>query len=130
MGRTVPAADLCRVIHRIVGDRDLAMRFRDGALAADELAGIGGDDLAADEAAALAERDLPRLYALGAHPILLFHLSAIAFPRSHYITNVVPALAGVANPYYDYYRMRPERTGDGPDRTGDGEERTGDGADG
>lgn len=96
------AAELSRALHRLIGNRQRALRFRDG----DDAAAFT-DELDGDERAALAARDLPRLYALGAHPILLFHLSAILYARAHYVANVVPKLQGVPNPYYDYYQRFP-----------------------
>ena len=40
---------------------------------------------------------------LGVHPVLLFHLSAILYPRDKYVQEVVPKLDGVPNAFYDYY---------------------------
>lgn len=111
----MPAHDVCRALHRLVKDRDRALRFRDGDLSAVDLDGLDGD-----ESEALLARDLPRLYALGAHPVLLFHVSAIVFPRTHYIKNVVPAIQGVANPFYDYYV---DRDGDPVTTDGEGDDR-------
>lgn len=84
-------------LHALLLDRDRMLAY------------AGGDDsvlpaaLGPADRAALEQRDLAGLYRLGAHPLVVFHLSAILFGRSHYIRAVVPQIAGAANPFYDYY---------------------------
>ena len=99
--------DLSRLVYRLVKSRESALAYRDGELSLDTLCGFGELDDA--ERDALVSRDLPRLYGLGTHPMLLFHLSAIVFGRAHYIRNVVPAIQETPNPYYDYYADRSAR---------------------
>jgi len=90
--------ELNRAIHHIYTDRELTKAF-----AAGDTAVLAGFDLTADERRALAERDFPALWALDAHPVLLFHLSAVLNPREWYLEHVVPKIKGVPNKYYDYY---------------------------
>ncbi len=90
--------ELNRAIHHIYIDRDSTMRFRAGDTSV--LEGYGLDDA---ERKALAEKDFPRLWALDVHPVLLFHLSAVLYPREWYLKEVVPAIQGVPNRWYDYY---------------------------
>ncbi len=93
--------DLCLAIYEVVLDRAKALRYRDGD--ASVFDGYGLEPAARD---ALAAHDLAGLYRLGVHPLLVFHLSAIVFGRAHYVKHVVPAIQGVVNPFYDYYRLR------------------------
>ena len=95
--------ELNRAMHRITLDRDVTMRFRDG-----DCSLLEGFDLSGEERAAIAERDFPKLWALDAHPIVLFHFSAVLNPREWYIQNVIPAIKGVPNSWYDYYREEGE----------------------
>lgn len=89
---------LNRAIHHIYIERDRALAFRGG-----DNAVLDKFDLSAEERAAMVERDFPRLWALNAHPVLLFHLSVVLFPREWYMQNVVPKIQGVPNAWYDYY---------------------------
>ena len=63
-------------------------------------------DLTPEERTAIEQKDLVKLYRLGAHPILIFHFSAVLNPRETYIREVVPKIQDVPNPFYDYYRRR------------------------
>lgn len=90
--------ELNRAIHHIYTDRTLAKAFAGG-----ETSMLGEFDLTAPERTALATRDFPALWALDAHPVLLFHLSAVLNPREWYLEHVVPNIKGVPNKYYDYY---------------------------
>lgn len=92
---------LCRAVHDLVQKRELAMAFRAG-----DNSVLDRYRLTDEETRLLAARDLPALYRLGVHPILLFHLSAVLADRAHYIKNVVPAIQDASNPFYDYYRRR------------------------
>jgi hypothetical protein len=96
--------ELNRAIHRVYTDRDNAMAFRRG-----EYQILDGFELTVEEREALTERDFPRLWALHVHPVLLFHLSVVLYPREWYMTEVVPKIQGVPNRWYDYYA--PSRTG-------------------
>lgn len=92
---------LCTAIHDVTLDRNRALAYRDG-----DVSVFAACELDPEERAALEAKDLPELWRLGAHPVMLFHLSAILFGRSHYIENVVPKIQGVPNPFYDYYALR------------------------
>jgi hypothetical protein len=97
---TLGPQGLTQALHAMLMDRDRMLAF------------AGGDDsvlpdgLGPAEQAALAGRDLAGLYRLGTHPLVVFHFSAILFPRTHYIRNVVPQIQDAANPFYDYYPRR------------------------
>lgn len=90
--------ELNRAIHHIYVDRALTKAF-----AAGDTSMLGEFDLTGEERTALATRDFPALWRLDAHPVLLFHLSAVLNPREWYLENVVPNIKGVPNKYYDYY---------------------------
>ena len=90
--------DLNRAIHHLYTQRDCTMRFRDG-----DVSDLDGYDLNAEERKALVEKNFPRLWALHVHPVLLFHLSAVLYPREWYMQEVVPNIQGVPNKWYDYY---------------------------
>lgn len=92
------AYELNRAIHHIYTDRGRTLAFRDG-----DLKVLDGFELTTEERRALGERDFPALWRLDAHPVLLFHLSAVLNPREWYIENVVPKIKGVPNAHYDYY---------------------------
>lgn len=93
--------DLGRSIHAIVMDRSVAYAFRDG-----DVSVLDGFALEPAERAALEDKDFAAMYEMGVHPVLLFHLSALLFPRTHYVKHVVPQLQGLTNRFYDYYRTR------------------------
>jgi hypothetical protein len=95
---------VCKALHAVYIDRDATMAFRDG-----DVSILNGFDLTAEERAAIESKDLVALYTLGAHPILVFHFSAVLNPRETYIREVVPNIQGVPNPFYDYYRQRERR---------------------
>ena len=96
--------ELNRAIHHIYTVRDRTMRFRDG-----DQSVLDGFDLDADERSALLGKDFPRMWALHVHPVLLFHLSAVLYPREWYLAEVVPAIQGVPNRWYDYYSGAPDQ---------------------
>jgi hypothetical protein len=91
--------ELNRAIHHIYTDRARTLAFREH-----DFRELEQFELTNDERIALESRDFPKLYALHAHPVLLFHLSAVLNPREWYIENVVPKIANVPNKHYDYYR--------------------------
>lgn len=91
---------LTQALHVMMLDRDRMMAFREG----DD--SVLPDGLGADERQALTGRDMASLYRLGVHPLLVFHLSAVLYPREHYVRTVVPKIQGAANPFYDYYTRR------------------------
>ncbi len=91
--------ELNRAIHDIYIDRDKAVAFRDG-----DNSILDQFDLSDEEHAALRARDFPKLWALHAHPIILFHLSAVMNPREWYMQNVVPHIKNVPNRWYDFYK--------------------------
>src|SRR5580704_8123835 len=95
--------ELNRAIHHVYTDKNRTSAFRDGDF--HELAGF---DLTGEERTALEQRDFPKLWALHVHPVVLFHLSAVLNPRDWYLKNVVPAIAGVPNRHYDYYKNAEE----------------------
>lgn len=97
--------ELNRAIHHVYTDRARTEAFRNG-----DFAQLDAFELTAAERSALEKRDFPALWALHVHPVLLFHLSAVLNPREWYLENVVPAIAGVPNKYYDYYRNASEAT--------------------
>jgi hypothetical protein len=92
------AYELNRAIHHVYIDRDRTMAFRAG-----DHAELGSFDLTSEERDALTMRDFPRLWALHVHPVVLFHLSAVLYPREWYMQEVVPKIQGVPNCWYDYY---------------------------
>jgi hypothetical protein len=93
--------ELCKAIHAIYIDRAATEAVRSG-----DFSILDRFALDPEERAALEAKDLVTLYRLGAHPVLIFHLSAVLNPRETYIREVVPNLAGLPNPFYDYYRQR------------------------
>lgn len=96
--------ELCKAIHTIYISREATERVRAG-----DFSILDQFSLDAEERAAIEAKDLVTLYRLGAHPILVFHLSAVLNSRETYIREVVPNLAGIANPFYDYYEQRAAR---------------------
>jgi hypothetical protein len=95
--------ELNRCIHHVYTDRDQTAAFRGGDFHA-----LDAFDLSAEERAALEGHDFAKLWSLHVHPVLLFHLSAVLYPREWYLANVVPKIAGVPNKYYDFYSKRAE----------------------
>jgi hypothetical protein len=95
--------ELNRCIHHVYTDRERTAAFRGGDFIA-----LDAFDLTAEERAALEGHDFPKLWSLHVHPVLLFHLSAVLYPREWYLANVVPKIAGVPNKYYDFYNKRTE----------------------
>ncbi len=93
--------DLCKALHHIYLHREATMAARAG-----DFACLDQFDLTAEERAAVEAKDLVALYRLGAHPVLIFHFSAVLNPRETYIREVVPNIQGVPNPFYDYYARR------------------------
>jgi hypothetical protein len=97
----VAVYDVCKALHAIYIDRECTLAARAG-----DFACLAAFDLSAEERAAIERKDLVSLYRLGAHPILLFHFSAVLNPRETYVREVVPHIQDVENPFYDYYRLR------------------------
>lgn len=97
---TVGPFRLSEALHELILDKTRALAFCDGDRSAIP---AGLDD---DDRELLERRDLVGLYRAGAHPLLVFHLSAILNDRSFYVRNVVPQLSGVPNWFYDYYNSR------------------------
>jgi hypothetical protein len=95
---------VCKALHAVYIDREATIAFRAG-----DVSMLDGFDLTPEERAALVAKDLVTLYRLGAHPILVFHFSAVLNPRETYIREVVPNIQDVPNPFYDYYRQRGRR---------------------
>ena len=95
---------LCKALHAVYINRDATMAFRAG-----DVSMLDGLDLTAEERTAIEAKDLVALYRLGAHPILVFHFSAVLNPRETYVREVVPNIQGVPNPFYDYYKRRTPR---------------------
>jgi hypothetical protein len=95
--------NLNKAIHTIYIDRQLALEFRDG-----DNGSLDRFDLTEPERSALAERDFVRLWSLDVHPVILFHLAAVLYPRDWYINNVAPRIRGVPNRWYDYYSREVE----------------------
>lgn len=95
---------VCKALHHIYINRESTMAARAG-----DFSLLDRYELTPEERAAIEQKDLVKLYGLGAHPILLFHFSAVLNPRETYIKEVVPKIQNVANPFYDYYRRRGER---------------------
>jgi len=105
------ARRLSRALQRLVLDRDAALAFRDGDASA-----IDRYELEPDARRALLAKDIAGLYELGAHPVVLFHLSAILHTRAHFVREVVPAIQTARNPFYDYYRDRASPDGEADGR--------------
>lgn len=95
--------ELNRCIHHVYTDRDRTAAFRGCDFGALDAFG-----LSTEERAALEGHDFPKLWSLHVHPVLLFHLAAVLYPREWYLANVVPNIAGVPNKYYDFYSKRTE----------------------
>jgi hypothetical protein len=95
---------VCKALHAVYIDREATMAFREG-----DVSILDRFDLTAEERTAIESKDLVALYRLGAHPILVFHFSAVLNPRETYIREVVPNIQGIPNPFYDYYRQRGSR---------------------
>ena len=91
--------NLNKAVHAIYIDRDMAMAFRAG-----DNAMLDQFDLTEPEHRALSERDFVRLWTLDVHPVILFHLAAVLYPRDWYINNVTPRIRDLPNRWYDYYR--------------------------
>jgi hypothetical protein len=102
----VPIYDLCKALHSIYIDRERSMAARAG-----DFACLDQFDLSPAERTAIEQKDLVTLYSLGAHPVVLFHFSAVLNPRETYIREVVPRIQNVRNPFYDYYQLRQEAHG-------------------
>ncbi len=92
------AYGLCKALHQIYIDREATLAARAG-----DFRKLDGLDLTPQERVAIETKDLVALYRLGAHPVLLFHFSAVLNPRETYIREVVPKIQ-LPNPFYDYYR--------------------------
>lgn len=95
----MPSYELNRAIHGIYIDKEKASLF-----AAGDNSVLDSYALSPEERDALASRDFPKLWALNAHPMILFHLSAVLYPREWYMANVIPHIKGVPNHWYDFYR--------------------------
>jgi hypothetical protein len=105
MVRAMSPQSLTQALHAMLLDRDRMLAYAGGDHS------VLPDGLDEAERAALVSHDLADLYRLGAHPLVVFHLSAILYPRSHYIRNVVPKIQTAANPFYDYYADRRDSRG-------------------
>lgn len=92
---------LCKALHHLYIHREATLAARAG-----DFSLLDGFDLTPDERLAIERKDLILLYRLGAHPLLLFHFSAVLNPRETYLREVVPHLQDLPNPFYDYYRRR------------------------
>jgi len=90
--------ELNRAIHHIYTTRSQTMAFR-----SEDYSILDRFGLSSDERRALEARDFPRLWALNVHPVLLFHFSAVLYPRDWYLQEVVPRIKGIPNHWYDYY---------------------------
>ena len=95
--------ELNRCIHHVYTDRERTAAFR-----ARDFRALDAFALEREERAALEGHDFPKLWSMNVHPVLLFHLSAVLYPREWYLTNVVPNITGVPNKYYDFYLKRDE----------------------
>lgn len=90
---------VCKALHQIYINKEATMAARAG-----DFSMLDGYDLTSGERTAIEQKDLVTLYRLGAHPILLFHFSAVLNPRETYIREIVPKIQDVPNPFYDYYK--------------------------
>ena len=90
--------DLNKAIHHIYIDRTRAHAFKGG-----DFSVLDGLPLKPEERKALETHDFPAMWAMHAHPVLLFHLAAVLYPREWYLQNVTPKIKGVPNVWYDYY---------------------------
>jgi hypothetical protein len=93
--------DLCKALHAIYIDRERTMAARAG-----DFSCLVQFKLTPAERTAIEQKDLVSLYRLGAHPILLFHFSAVLNSRETYIREVVPHIQGVHNDFYNYSEVR------------------------
>ncbi len=93
--------ELNKAIHTIYIVKENAVAFK-----AKDYSILDRFDLSNDECEKIKAHDFPGLFGLGVHPVLLFHLSAILYPRDKYVQEVVPKLDGVPNAFYDYYFER------------------------
>jgi hypothetical protein len=90
---------VCKALHQIYINKEATMAARVG-----DFSMLDPYDLTSEERAAIEQKDFVTLYRLGAHPILLFHFSAVLNPRETYIREIVPKIQDVPNPFYDYYK--------------------------
>lgn len=97
----MPIYDLCKALHSIYIDRAATMAAREG-----DFSRLAPFNLTPEERSAIEQKDLVTLYRLGAHPVLLFHFSAVLNTRETYIREVVPRIQDVPNAFYDYYATR------------------------
>jgi hypothetical protein len=63
---------------------------------------LDGFELTPEERSAIERLDFVALYRLGAHPMALFHFSAVLNPREAYVRDVVPRIQNTPNGLYDY----------------------------
>ena len=89
---------LNKAIHRLYIDRASALAFKNG-----DLSVLDEFDLTEEEREAVVNHDFVALWRMHVHPVLLFHLAAVLYPREWYVNNVAPRLKGIPNAWGEYY---------------------------
>lgn len=92
------AYELNKAIHALYIDRDRALAFKAG-----DTSVLDGFKLTAAEREAVVAHDFVTLWRLHAHPVLMFHLAAVLYPREWYVNNIAPRLKGIPNVWGEYY---------------------------
>jgi hypothetical protein len=92
------AYELNKAVHHLYIDRDSALAFRAG-----DISVLDRFNLTAEEREAVLAHDFVALWRMHVHPVLLFHLAAVLYPREWYVKNVAPRLKGIPNVWGEYY---------------------------
>ncbi len=92
------AYELNKAIHHLYIDRDSALAFKAG-----DTSVLDQFDLSDEERAAVIDHDFVELWRRHVHPVLMFHLAAVLYPREWYVNNVAPRLKGIPNVWGEYY---------------------------
>lgn len=90
--------ELNKAIHALYIDRDTALAFKRG-----DTSVLDRFRLTPVERDAVINHDFVALWAMHVHPVLMFHLAAVLYPREWYVKNVAPRLKGIPNVWGEYY---------------------------
>jgi hypothetical protein len=94
------AYELNKAVHHLYIDRDAALAFKSG-----DTSVLDRFNLTAAERAAVEAHDFVALWGMHVHPVLMFHLAAVLYPREWYVNNVAPRLKGIPNVWGEYYSL-------------------------
>lgn len=92
------AYELNKAVHQLYIDRDASLAFKAG-----DVSVLDRFKLTDDEREAIIAHDFVALWGMHVHPVLLFHLAAVLYPREWYLKNVAPRLKGIPNVWGEYY---------------------------